>query len=392
MSIKLIIQSLFIGLLSGAIYLGFSNSLEYFDYLRQKLDWLVLLLPIAFICSFYIRYKTLYFPQKISDLEESQTTDVISIWNRKMSLFHYFGAHLSHLFGASVGREGVIVMVTSGFVTFMNMNLQFWIPVSAAIGFAVVTGSKWISLIFLIEMYRTTMQQKILAFIGAWAGLLLVETFKLEALFRISDFKDSSLFFDRIMFCLSMAVFCGLISYGYKKIYFYLSSQSKKHFWFSFAVVCFLSIFLYLKPFQSLQSLSLGMVQYYVHTSQYTFTDLSFIVLKIILTVLFVSLGFYGGEYVPLAVSGASLGILMASIFNVPIWFGMSLGAFLILSGVTQLKWSFLLLALILSDWNYIILFYVTFSISNRIAGEESLYYKNKDKTSIFKTNMFVFR
>lgn len=392
MSFVFIVQTLLIGLASAGLYLGFNQCLNYFDHLREQYPWIVFGLPIVFGISYYLRHKTLYFPQKISDLEESQSGESLSIWNRKMSLFHYAGACLAHLSGASVGREGVIVMATSGLMTFVNWNLQFWIPVSAAIAFAVVTGSKWISVVFMIEMYVTNWQQKVLGFIGAWAGLLLLETFKSDQLFHIIDFKDQSLLGDRLLFCLTLAVLCGFLAQGYKKLYFYLSSGYKKKLIVSFLIVCGLAFVMYQDSFRSLQSLSLGMIQYYVNTAQYAPNDLMLIALKVFLTAFFVGLGFFGGEYVPLAMAGASLGVYMSHVFHVPVWFGLSLGAFLILSGVTQLKWTFLFLALILSDWNYIILFYFTFSIANRIAGDESLYFKNPRRKQIFQTNMFMFR
>jgi len=392
MSLVFIVQTLLVGLVSAGLYLGFNQSLNYFDHLREQYPWIVFGLPLVFAVSYYIRNKTIYFPQKISDLEESQNGESLSIWNRKMSLFHYAGACLAHLFGASVGREGVIVMATSGLITLANWNLQFWIPVSASIAFAVVTGSKWISVVFMIEMYVTNFQQKLLAFIGAWAGLLLLETFNSDKLFQILDFKDQSLLGDRLLFCLTLAVLCGFIAQGYKKLYFYLSSKYKKKFSISFVVVCALAFIMYQENLRSLQSLSLGMIQYYLNTAQYVSNDLVLIGLKVLLTVFFVGLGFFGGEYVPLAMAGASLGVYLSHVFHVPVWFGLSLGAFLILSGVTQLKWTFLFLALILSDWNYIILFYFTFSIANRIAGDESLYFKNVRRKQVFQTNMFMFR
>ena len=69
MSLVFIVQTLLVGLVSAGLYLGFNQSLNYFDHLREQYPWIVFGLPLVFAVSYYIRNKTIYFPQKILFIE-----------------------------------------------------------------------------------------------------------------------------------------------------------------------------------------------------------------------------------------------------------------------------------------------------------------------------------
>jgi len=391
MSVLNLVISIIIGGISAAVFLGFNYSVAYFETLRQQYSWIVLCLPIALIVTYYLKSQTLYYPRKISDLEEAASEE-LSLWNRKMSLYHYLGALLSHLFGASVGREGVIVLVTSGLAPLLNLNIQYWIPIAASIGFAVVTGYKWIGLVFLVDLFTTQMSQKILVVIGSWVGVLILETMQVEHLLRVDQFQDASTFFNRVIFIFTLAVICGSLAKVYKKAYFFLSYHLQKKMILSCVIAAAIGFILWRPELTGLQSLSLGLLQYFKNYNGFSSFDVFLIALKLILTVVCVAIGFFGGEFVPLVVCGVGIGTLLAQYFGMPYWIGLSCGAYLLLAGVTQLKWTFLFMALILSGWQYVILYYFAFSICCQIAGEDSLYFTTQRvRKNIFNSRVVIF-
>jgi len=388
MSISNLLISVFLGFFGAGLLLMFNATLLFFDLLRNKFDWIVFGLPIAVGLSYFLKKKTLYYPKKIVDLEESQE-DILSVWNRKMSLYHYLGALVSHLFGASVGREGVIVLVTSGLVPLFNLNVQFWIPIAAATGFAIVTGYQWIGLIFLIEVFNTNINQKILTFIASWTGVLLLQSYHVDPLLQLKNFDDQTSFFSKLFFVVGVGIIFGVISKIYKQVYFYLSHKLQNRLGVSILISLVLAIVLWKEEFSPLQSLSLEILEHFRTSNEFVHMDVVLILLKLILTVVCVSLGLFGGEFVPLLVIGAGLGAVLAQWLGFPHWLGLSLGAYLLLAGVTRLKWTFLLLSLILSGWNQVILFYIAYTVCLALSNHTSLYMSGKNRKSFFSGTHF---
>jgi H+/Cl- antiporter ClcA len=103
---------------------------------------------------------------------------------------------------------------------------------------------------------------------------------------------------------------------------------------------------------------------------------LDFLVLKIVFTLIFISLGFIGGDFVPLVIVGSGFGVLVAQLIGVPYQFGLVLGCMSFFTGVTRLKWTSLVLVYLLTGFSVMLWAYVCLSMTRHISGPVSLYRK----------------
>lgn len=381
--------ALFIGIAAGAISYGFQFVISITEQLRLGFPQIVLAMPILVVLTIVLKKKTLYYPYKIKDLYE-MTEPKNFFWNRWKAFYHFIGASLSHLFGASVGREGVIVLTTTGFARFLNLNLNYWGPIAASIGFAAITGNKWVGLIFLIEMYPSQFSQKVWTFLGAWVAVLFLESLKFPHLLSSVVIPDSDSYLKRFLFVLILGMLVGYISRVYKKSYFFLSDffTAKNIFW-SMAAAAAIGFALHNELLRPLQSLGLDLVKHYSSGSLILHSDLQLIILKLVFTLFCVSLGFFGGEYVPLVVVGTGLGATAAQYFGENIVLGATLGAFSIFCGVTRLKWTAIVLCLSLMDISLAFWVYVFFSACMNFSGDTSIYLEPRQRKFNFANFQF---
>lgn len=384
-----LILALALGAAAAGLSYTFQAVVNYTETLRLQYPQLVLGLPVLFILTVLLKKKTLYYPHKVKDLHE-MTEQKNFFWNRWKAFYHFFGAGLSHLFGASVGREGVIVLATTGIARLFNLSLPYWGPVAASIGFAAITGNKWVSLIFLIEMYSTRFSQKVWTFFGAWAAVLMLQSLKFPHLLSAVTIPDSDSWLKRFFFIFLLGVIIGYISRAYKKSYFFLSDFfAAKHIIWAVAMSAALGYALYSPDVRGLQSLSLDLVERFSSGSLLTAYDMQLIVLKLVFTLLCVSLGFFGGEYVPLVLVGLGVGVTGAQFFGESLLLGGVLGAFAVFAGVTRLKWTAVVLCLGLLDYTMFIWVYIFYSVVHSFSGEKSIYLQPRTQNFNFMNFKF---
>lgn len=377
MTITNLLVACFLGLVAGVLSFSFVEALKYFDLLRLQHPYLVLFIPWAALLFAVIKKQTLFFPKTIKELHEMTKPD-LSLWNSKMPFFHYLGALISHFVGASVGREGVLVLTMTGLSHWLNLSLPYWGPVAAAIGFSAIIGLPWIGVIFLLEMFSTQLSQKLWVVIGSWVAYLTLKAWSFQHLLSELTIPDVS-FGRRFIFVIFLAMIMGTFSKYYKLIYnkafYFFRKQSLV---FTFMASAGLAALLWLPLLRDLQSLGLNILTQAV-SLQLPQTGFYLILLKLLMTVLFLSLGFYGGDFVPLVVCGAGLGYSMAGFFGETPLFGVAIGAFGLFAGVTRLKWTAFFMALAVMGWSFAIWIYLFLSFILFLAENESTY-KNPDE------------
>lgn len=379
-----LILALLLGLSAAGISYAFQSVIIFSDKLRLEYPELVLALPILFIITALLKKKTLYYPYKIKDLNE-MTQQKNFFWNRWKSFYHFIGAGLSHIFGASVGREGVIVLTTTGIVRLFNMSLLYWGPVAASIGFAAITGNKWVGIIFLIEMYTTNFSQKLLSFLGGWFAILVLESVHFPHLLRAVNVPDTESYFKRFLFILILGILIGYIARAYKKGYFFLSDFfAKKNIVWAIAMSAAVGYALYNPVLRPLQSLSLDTLERFSSGALMLELDMQMLILKLSFTLICVSLGFFGGEYVPLVLVGAGFGAVGAQYYGESLLMGSALGAFAVFAGVTRLKWTAIFLCLSLTGPSMFFWVYLFYSVVEGFAGEDSIYFEKSTSPKSF--------
>ncbi|MES2803670.1 MAG: chloride channel protein [Bdellovibrionota bacterium] len=369
-----LILALILGVAAAAISYGFQAVIDFSEELRHQYPQIILGLPILFILTVLLKKKTLYFPYKVKDMNEMVEPKNF-FWNRWKAFYHFVGASLSHLFGASVGREGVVVLATTGVARLFNLSLPYWGPVAASVGFAAITGNKWVGVIFLIEMYTTQFSQKIWTFFGAWVAVLLLQTIKFPHLLSAVMIPETHSWFNRFVFIFLLGLVIGYISRSYKKSYFFLSDFfAQKNILWPIVMSLAIGYALYNPVMRPLQSLSLDLVSKFSSGSLMLENDMQLLFFKLIFTLFCVSLGFFGGEFVPLVLVGCGLGATGAQYFGESLLLGSTLGAFAIFAGVTRLKWTCMVLCASLMDYSMLFWVYIFFSVVHSFSGDKSIY------------------
>lgn len=180
-------MALLIGFLSGLVAVLFLSSINWAISFRRQYDWIIFFLPLI---GFLIAYFYKHFSNGV-ELGSNLILDEVHESREKIPLrivpFIFLGTVSSHLFGASVGREGAAVQMGAGisdqiyrwFGKFID-NRKIIIMMGMSAGFASVFGTPMAGAIFGIEVlfiglltYEALLPCMISAVIGFYTTMIL---------------------------------------------------------------------------------------------------------------------------------------------------------------------------------------------------------------------------
>lgn len=363
-----------IGALLGLVTAGFLTVLNWIAkfHVQQNATWPwhLLLIPVVLGLSEWMRRHTLYFPLKVSELRSPVRPEQ---WSKKMSALHFLGTLLSHFSGASVGREGASVLYSAGFIRMLGLQWTFWGPIASAIGFAAVLGQYWIAPIFMFEFFqRTSLLQKVLGLIGSAVAVLLIQSLGIPHLFSgvmIESFTEG--FWSKLGLLLLLGVSSGYLMRLYKIIHYRLVSffEQRSFYWRILFSLLLVGV-LFIPEFRKFQSLGLAQLNN-LGQLQAMWLDAP---VKLSLTVLSVSLGLWGGEFIPLVFAGVHWGQSLFISWGQSATLGALVGAYLLFAAATRMRWTsyaLLLLTVGISWWFW---GWVLITVTLWFAGPRSLY------------------
>lgn len=371
--------SLVLGLSIGALLSAFLKALELVElqhafWNSEKWPVHVFLIPIVLGFLYLLKKRTLYFPSKISELT-AWSSESCWQWSAWMAPFKFLGTLLSHIAGASVGREGVAVVMSAGLARIFRLPWNFWGPVTMGAGFAAIVGNPWIGFVFVTEMFRTNLRQKLFTLISSYVSYLLMQTLNVPHFIPKIEIELDIGFFKTLSFVMTLAISVGYIMRFYKWVYFRLSDFfTKRSFWLRFALSFVLMGLMTIPEFRKFQSLGISQLQ------DLTTLKIGFEIpfLKLIVTLFSLVLGFWGGEFIPLIYTGLHFGASLASLFDFPLLVGAYLGCYLFFASATRLKWTVFFLILGLMGFSWCLWLLVLINICVGFSGDESLYFTNE--------------
>jgi H+/Cl- antiporter ClcA len=335
-----IASSILIGLLSGLSGAALSLPLDFVTGFHSLHPEWVFALPLfgAILAHFGERFRT-------QDLASLLAVRGFPIWITLSSL-------LSHLGGASVGREGAIVQLSAGVSLRVLPRLGFnpdpasWLRIGVAGGFAAATGVPLAGAAFSLELFDRTSKRVILltwlaAFTGAHALKLIgahpLAFATLPSLsFGLSPLLASGLF----------GVLCGSMARAFQS----LKSKTERRVQglpFSPATRGFLGgllLCLLLLPESTRSIRGLGLATLEAAFASTLPPTLPF--LKLGLTVLSLAVGFRGGEFIPLVFMGVTAGNLLSDLIPLPVALLPALGSVLVFGAAARMPLTALLLAI----------------------------------------------
>jgi len=328
--------ALFVGIIIGGIDALFGNVLLKITQFRgEHAILLVPFLPIAglsitFLYSYFskesIKGMTLVFQTGHGDKERIPKMLVPLI---------IFTTWITHLFGGSAGREGVAVQLGATVAHTIARKLKFLnnprilLVIGMAAGFAGLFQTPIAATFFALEvlvsgvfLYEALLPALVASYTASMTSHLLgLEKFSID-LPNTLTFSSELLFklvLLGIIFGVVGGIFALLLNLCKNKLTILIENPMKR----IFMGGCILSLLFLLLHSGRYCGLGTNLIQFSLMGEQIYQYDW---LLKLLLTVLTLSVGFQGGEVTPLFSIGASLGMVLGSLLGLPVTLVAALG------------------------------------------------------------------
>lgn len=398
-------RSLIVGVLTGIVITFFAFTVAELGALNSAFPLLVLLLPLGAYATYklYDRLGDSY--RKITStaidyIHDGEAKDAerprldVSKLSLKpqMGIASYFAAAISHLTGASVGKEGVGVQIglsIAELVRRLDEKLlgerkgrgDHYLMCGASAAFAALFGSPVAGTLFGLYFsspWHMRMTAMLPCLVSSYASVAVAEALGIHRIvvpaYRIVHFSFSSLFV-AVVFAFLLGLMARAFVYLIEKFKHLVASTFKKKamsavFPALLVMAGYLVIYL-LTGKTEYQGLSLSLLYNSINgtgVAPYAF------LLNAALIFLSLAAGFQGGEVVPLLVTGATFGYTFASLLGLETGAYAVLGAIGMLSGGTNLPIVCFALGLELFGYYDPALLFIVVAISFLASGHESIY------------------
>lgn len=345
-TIKKYVLWVLLGVMTGVVcgFFGvlFSKTVGFVTQLRQNNNWLLYLLPIGGLLSVAI--------YKLCRVKNIGVTNVFDCVRTEQSLPYFLapsvfcGTVISHLFGASAGREGAALQIGGGVANILARLLHLdedsrhaTVMCGMAALFSAVFGTPLAACVFIIEVILTrlclsaaipVLVSSITAFFIATLSGVHPERFDIGVLPQFSFslvWKTAAI---TLVGVIVAFVFCKGLSLG--------KAFAKKIFKNEFLRIASGGII------TIILTLLVGSFEYNgggVNIIEQVFEGnvrYEAFAIKILFTVICVSCGYKGGEIIPTLFIGATLGGALATILALPIGTGAAIGMAVLFCAATK--------------------------------------------------------
>lgn len=252
---------------------------------------------------------------------------------------------LTHLFGGSAGREGVAVQLGatishafSKFFSFENSSRLFLVTGMAA-GFAGLFQTPLAAVFFGLEILVLGKLQLPALLPMTIASFVASATSNVLGLEKFAHFVNVSLTFNALLFCklALLGLIFGLVGNAFAALLAYAKQKVKEVMYNPYYRILFGGIVLSLLFLMLYHGRYSGLGTNLIDAS-FSGKDIYFYdwLLKLVLTVATLAIGFQGGEVTPLFAIGASLGVVLANVFGLPVEFVAAAGYISVFGSATN--------------------------------------------------------
>ncbi len=406
------IRALIVGLITGVVITLLAAMIKAATETRQANEWLIFAIPVGALLTTYLFYSlgpqlqqgTIRIMSLITKSEDeadqarlrSYTENVadeerpISTTLAPLLLITTF---ITHLVGASGGKEGVGVQVGSSLASYVgeaesrlrkrsfDLHIQgVYLMTGAAAGFAALFNAPVAGVLFGLQFSNPRIN-RIDAFLPALVAsytatmvsqalhISVIETVACPSLpFTLPILLQ--LLLVSILFGLISRLFC-ILTHQVRRITARLTANPYLRSLFTSSLLLAASLLIYLLHGNfEFNGLSAHLIK---EAALGTTTALSPLY-KFVLTILTIASGFIGGEVVPLLVIGATTGSLVATTFGLSTATFAMLGAVGMLSGATKLPLACFALGLELFGFSSPTMLFFVCAVSYFISGPASIY------------------
>ena len=319
-----------ISALAVSLFLSSLNAITVFRGLHSEIIWL---LPIAglVIVFFYSKVEGRLSLGTSLILEEVHNPQ--NILPLKMAPLVFLSTLLSHLCGASVGREGVAVQMSSTLSDQISKIFSLDRAVRKRLlicgmsaGFATALGTPWAGALFGVEVVHAGKIKKLAlleSLVASFSGFFLSSFLgTIHSRFVLTEsFSFNLTSFLWIAFC---GVLFGLVALSFSRMTHFCEKKLSRFFKNPYYKVLLGGFLIALLFFMEGTQRYVGLGIPYIQEAFQSPSHFSDFILKSFFSILSLSFGFKGGEFVPLVFIGTTLGSALS--FFVPVSFQL-LGA-----------------------------------------------------------------
>ena len=289
----------------------------------------------------------------------------------------------THLFGGSAGREGVSVQIGATFSNWLGEKLKIenckkiFLITGMAAGFSGLFQTPIAAIFFAVEVlivgkihYFSLLPATLASFTASFVSNFL-------GLEKFTSPLNIAINFDliTILKLIILGIIFGLVgfifSFTLKFFKSYFDKKFKSPFLKIFIISIFLSFIFLLIHNGRYSGLGTNLINFSFNGGQIYFYDWA---LKLLLTVITLSIGFQGGEVTPLFAIGASLGVFLASVFNLPIQFVACLGYLSVFGSATNTFLAPIFIGGEVFGFNYMPFFFIVMVFAYTFNFNKSIY------------------
>ena len=394
-TIKWIIMAVILGVLLGFVGAWFHEAISLVTEFRLSHPWVLLFLPVgALLIS--VCYKLLH------DEHDTGTNLVLSAIHSndelpvRMAPLIFVATTISHLVGASVGREGAALQLGGSLGNLLGRGFKFndkdkhiMIMCGMSAAFSSMFGTPMAATVFSMEVisvgimhYTALVPCAIAAFLARGIAARLGAEAPFYTIVNMPSFDLRS----GVLICL-LAVLAGLVSilfcvilrqteHLYEKLF-------KNKYLRNFVGGLVILILTFLVGDQTYNGAGTSIIEACMAdgTTYYAF------LIKIIFTALSIAAGYKGGEIVPSFFIGASFGYAFGSIIGFAPNLCAAVGMGAVFCGVTNCPISSLLICLEMFGMEGMPFYLLAIAFSYMVSGYYGLYSSQKIVYSKYKSN-----
>ena len=373
------------GVLGGLIGTAFHKCLDIVTETRNHHKWLLLFLPIAglLITGMYQLFRSKGKLNTNRVLDAAETDEKVPLI---LSPLIFVSTLISHLFGASVGREGAALQLGGSIgynvgrlVRLNKPDRHIIVMVGMSSFFSAMFGAPLTAAIFALEVIRvgyvrhcaflpcivsSVVAYEIAVFFGAEGVRYTVEIPQISAILMVQVVALSVLCaVVSVLFCLALR-HCSV---GMHKLFRNPYIRTVSGALMIVALTCIFGTMDYNGAGMEVIARAMS-----GEAVPYAF------VLKIVFTAVTIAAGFKGGEIVPTLFIGSTFGCVMGGLLGLDPAFGASVGFVALFCGVVNCPFASVALALEVFGAEGILIYAVACAVSFMMSGNFSIYKSQK--------------
>ena len=372
-----------IGTISGLLSASFIEALNWATDSRTSSDWLLYLLPLAGLvvgASYHYLGRGL---ERGSNLVIEQIHGQSEWIPFRLTPLIFVGSVVSHLAGASVGREGAAIQLAAGVTDPLNKKLQLsaeerslMLITAIAGAFGSVFGVPVTGAIFALEVQRVgrvRYEALVPAFVASFVGNGIVHGLGVHHIeFPVMPDVDlqASVMWRVVLF----GVIAGVLAWIFTQLTLRIRSLSARLLpWYPARPMVggvILMVLILSFGWRDYAGLSIPLALEAMNGSAAGQWGTKFA-----LTSLSIGMGFVGGEFIPLFVIGALAGASFASITGANIALFALIGAVAVLAGATNTPLACTILGIELFGGNGVIWFAIVCVAAYATSGHTGIYH-----------------